>query len=73
MAEKEVTQRPGRCRDPPDCCPLCLLQEKTDQMVESGRYDTREDFTVVVQPFFEKVNLPKTSVKKTSIMDKWGA
>lgn len=41
-------------------------------MIESGRYDTREDFTVVVQPFFENVNLPKTSVKKTSIMDKWG-
>ncbi|XP_057598711.1 phospholipase B1, membrane-associated isoform X2 [Hippopotamus amphibius kiboko] len=35
-------------------------QEGTHQLVESGRYDTREDFTVVVQPFFEKVNLPKT-------------
>lgn len=41
-------------------------------MIESGRYDTREDFTVVVQPFFENVYLPKTPVKKTSIMDKWG-
>ncbi|XP_072627439.1 phospholipase B1, membrane-associated isoform X1 [Canis lupus baileyi] len=36
-------------------------QEGTHQLVESGRYDTREDFTVVVQPFFEKVNMPKNS------------
>ncbi|XP_066122900.1 phospholipase B1, membrane-associated [Saccopteryx bilineata] len=36
-------------------------QDGTHQLVESGRYDTREDFTVVVQPFFEKVNMPKTS------------
>nr|KAF6308297.1 phospholipase B1 [Myotis myotis] len=35
-------------------------QERTHQLVEGGRYDTREDFTVVVQPFFEKVDLPKT-------------
>uniref|UniRef100_G3SS35 Phospholipase B1, membrane-associated n=1 Tax=Loxodonta africana TaxID=9785 RepID=G3SS35_LOXAF len=35
-------------------------QEGTYQLVESGRYDTREDFTVVVQPFFEKVDIPKT-------------
>ncbi|XP_054939593.1 phospholipase B1, membrane-associated, partial [Physeter macrocephalus] len=34
--------------------------EGTHQLVESGRYDTREDFTVVVQPFFEKVEMPKT-------------
>nr|XP_012643769.1 phospholipase B1, membrane-associated isoform X1 [Microcebus murinus] len=36
-------------------------QEGTHQLVESGRYDTREDFTVVVQPFFEHVDMPKTS------------
>ncbi|XP_030874275.1 phospholipase B1, membrane-associated-like [Leptonychotes weddellii] len=35
--------------------------EGTHQLVENGRYDTREDFTVVVQPFFEKVDMPKTS------------
>uniref|UniRef100_A0A452FKG3 Phospholipase B1 n=1 Tax=Capra hircus TaxID=9925 RepID=A0A452FKG3_CAPHI len=35
-------------------------QEGTHQLVESGRYDTREDFTVVVQPFFEKVDMPMT-------------
>uniref|UniRef100_A0A673THF1 Phospholipase B1 n=1 Tax=Suricata suricatta TaxID=37032 RepID=A0A673THF1_SURSU len=36
-------------------------QEETHQLVENGRYDTRDDFTVVVQPFFEKVDMPKTS------------
>ncbi|XP_012507870.1 PREDICTED: phospholipase B1, membrane-associated [Propithecus coquereli] len=36
-------------------------QEGTHQLVESGRYDTREDFTVVVQPFLENVDMPKTS------------
>uniref|UniRef100_A0A7M4ERY4 Phospholipase B1, membrane-associated n=1 Tax=Crocodylus porosus TaxID=8502 RepID=A0A7M4ERY4_CROPO len=37
-----------------------LLQEGTHQLIESGRYDTKEDFTVVVQPFLEKVTMPKT-------------
>ncbi|KAM5291657.1 phospholipase B1, membrane-associated [Ctenodactylus gundi] len=36
-------------------------QEGTQQLVDSGRYDTREDFTVVVQPFFENVDMPKNS------------
>ncbi|XP_039743429.1 phospholipase B1, membrane-associated isoform X2 [Pteropus medius] len=36
-------------------------QDRTHQLVESGQYDTREDFTVVVQPFFEKMDMPKTS------------
>ncbi|XP_067420899.1 phospholipase B1, membrane-associated [Emydura macquarii macquarii] len=35
-------------------------QEETHRLVESGRYDTKEDFTVVVQPFMEKVTIPKT-------------
>uniref|UniRef100_A0A8D2E115 Phospholipase B1, membrane-associated n=1 Tax=Sciurus vulgaris TaxID=55149 RepID=A0A8D2E115_SCIVU len=35
-------------------------QEGTHQLIDSGRYDTREDFTVVVQPFLEKVDMPKT-------------
>ncbi|EPQ13072.1 Phospholipase B1, membrane-associated [Myotis brandtii] len=48
-------------------------QERTHQLVEGGRYDTREDFTVVVQPFFEKVDLPKTPVKKARTVEKWGA
>ncbi|MBN3304857.1 PLB1 Phospholipase, partial [Amia calva] len=28
------------------------------ELVDSGRYDTRDDFTVVVQPFFREVVLP---------------
>ncbi|XP_013799269.2 phospholipase B1, membrane-associated [Apteryx mantelli] len=35
-------------------------QERTRQLVESGRYDTKEDFTVVLQPFMMNVNVPKT-------------
>uniref|UniRef100_A0A8C5JYF0 Phospholipase B1, membrane-associated n=1 Tax=Jaculus jaculus TaxID=51337 RepID=A0A8C5JYF0_JACJA len=35
-------------------------QEGTQALVETRRYDTRGDFTVVVQPFFEKVNMPRT-------------
>nr|XP_009674588.1 PREDICTED: phospholipase B1, membrane-associated [Struthio camelus australis] len=35
-------------------------QERTRQLVESGRYDTREDFTVVLQPFMMNVSMPKT-------------
>lgn len=70
MAGKEAAQSPSRCGEPPDPCPLRLLQEGTHQLVENGRYDTREDFTVVVQPLFEKVDMPKTSVRKASIVDK---
>uniref|UniRef100_A0A8C9ZD99 Phospholipase B1, membrane-associated n=1 Tax=Sander lucioperca TaxID=283035 RepID=A0A8C9ZD99_SANLU len=33
----------------------CLLHE----LVESGRYDTRSDFTVVVQPFFRRIVVPR--------------
>ncbi|XP_072490174.1 phospholipase B1, membrane-associated isoform X2 [Notamacropus eugenii] len=35
-------------------------QEATHQLIDSGRYDTKEDFTVVLQPFLEHVPMPKT-------------
>ncbi|KFR06463.1 Phospholipase B1, membrane-associated, partial [Opisthocomus hoazin] len=35
-------------------------QERTRQLVESGRYDSKDDFTVVMQPFLVKVDMPKT-------------
>uniref|UniRef100_A0A670HQP5 Phospholipase B1, membrane-associated n=1 Tax=Podarcis muralis TaxID=64176 RepID=A0A670HQP5_PODMU len=35
-------------------------QEGIHGLVESGRYDVKEDFTVVVQPFFEEVRMPET-------------
>lgn len=43
---------------------LFLLQEGTQQLVDTGRYDTRDDFTVVVQPFLENVDMPRTLVKR---------
>lgn len=33
-------------------------RKATDELVASGRYDTREDFTVVVQPFFTNTYYP---------------
>ncbi|XP_014116844.1 PREDICTED: phospholipase B1, membrane-associated [Pseudopodoces humilis] len=35
-------------------------QETTRQLVESGRYDTKDDFTVVMQPFMTDMEMPKT-------------
>uniref|UniRef100_UPI00398EC5B8 phospholipase B1, membrane-associated n=1 Tax=Pristiophorus japonicus TaxID=55135 RepID=UPI00398EC5B8 len=35
-------------------------QERTHLLVGSGRYDTREDFTVVIQPFVEDIEIPRT-------------
>lgn len=32
------------------------------ELVESGRYDTREDFSVVLQPFFHNIRLPVLEV-----------
>ncbi|KAM3861027.1 phospholipase B1, membrane-associated-like [Diretmus argenteus] len=34
-------------------------QRILNELVESGRYDTRSDFTVVVQPFLREINVPK--------------
>ncbi|XP_053315060.1 phospholipase B1, membrane-associated [Spea bombifrons] len=33
-------------------------QEKTRQLVESGKYDTKDDFTVVIQPLLEQLEIP---------------
>ncbi|XP_072301570.1 phospholipase B1, membrane-associated-like isoform X2 [Eucyclogobius newberryi] len=36
-------------------------QTALHELVESGRYDTRSDFTVVVQPFFREIVIPRLS------------
>lgn len=38
-----------------------LFQNTVEQIALSGRYDTRPDFTVVSQPFFNATYLPRTS------------
>ncbi|XP_052042292.1 phospholipase B1, membrane-associated-like [Apodemus sylvaticus] len=35
-------------------------QKETEKLIESGRYDTKNDFTVVLQPFFENMTMPRT-------------
>ncbi|BFZ11512.1 hypothetical protein BsWGS_14551 [Bradybaena similaris] len=35
-------------------------QKATQDLVASGRYDTRDDFTVVLQPFYRNAKLPST-------------
>ncbi|XP_034555910.1 phospholipase B1, membrane-associated-like [Notolabrus celidotus] len=34
-------------------------QKSLHKLVESGRYDTRSDFTVVIQPFFREIVVPR--------------
>ncbi|OXB72952.1 UNVERIFIED_CONTAM: hypothetical protein H355_001919 [Colinus virginianus] len=50
MLHKEVNQT----------FPAC---ERTRELVESGRYDTTDDFTVVMQPFLTHISMPKTQVE----------
>ncbi|XP_062896749.1 phospholipase B1, membrane-associated isoform X2 [Mobula hypostoma] len=34
-------------------------QRRTHLLIESGRYDSKEDFTVVIQPFLEDIRMPR--------------
>ena len=38
------------------------FQILTQDLIYSGKYDTRDDFTVVLQPFFRNTELPRTEV-----------
>jgi phospholipase B1 len=42
-------------------------QNLTQQLVDSGRYDSTDDFTVVVQPFFKDFLAPRTSDGKVDL------
>lgn len=42
---------------------LYYLQHGMRELVESGRYDIRNNFTVVLQPFFREVVLPRLEVR----------
>lgn len=44
-----------------------FLKRVLHKLVESGQYDTRADFTVVIQPFFREVVLPRLSVSETAV------
>ena len=44
------------------CCLCVCSQSSMLQLVESGRYDTREDFSVVLQPFLLNTKLPVLEV-----------
>ncbi|KAK3578735.1 hypothetical protein CHS0354_010116 [Potamilus streckersoni] len=42
-------------------------QRKTKELIASGRYDTRSDFTVVLQPFFKSTSPPLKSDGKPDL------
>lgn len=48
--------------DSSDTYPPLFLQRVLHDLVESSRYDTREDFTVVIQPFFREIVIPRLPV-----------
>lgn len=39
-------------------CLIYYIKEALSALIDSGRYDDRDDFTVVLQPFMEGVELP---------------
>lgn len=39
------------------------IQHAMRQLIDSGRYDTHENFTVVLQPFMRDINLPSLEVR----------
>ncbi|KAM9316187.1 phospholipase B1, membrane-associated [Gastrophryne carolinensis] len=43
------------------CCVLFLKEKNTNSLqtlIDTGRYDTKDDFTVVLQPFFRHTKIP---------------
>lgn len=46
---------------------LSLFKRLLHELVESGRYDTRSDFTVVIQPFFREIVVPRLPVSNKAL------
>lgn len=44
---------------------LPVFKRLLHELVESSRYDTRSDFTVVIQPFFRDIVVPRLPVSNT--------
>lgn len=44
-----------------------IYQALTKNLVESGRYDGRDDFTVVEQPLFKEFSVPRFDDKKVDL------
>ena len=47
----------GKAKDELEAA-INAYQQSSAELINSGRYDGRDDFTIVVQPFFEKTFLP---------------
>lgn len=45
------------------CVGFLCVQSAMRELIDSGRYDTHDNFTVVLQPFFREIFLPKLQVK----------
>lgn len=41
---------------------ICYSQTETEKLLDGGRYDDKEDFAVVLQPFFKSTILPFNAV-----------
>lgn len=46
---------------------LLGIQHAMRQLIDSGRYDTHENFTVVLQPFMREIYLPRLEVRADTL------
>ena len=44
-------------------------QQATNELIDSGIYDTSDDFTVVRQPFMEHMKVPLTVLEKRNLLN----